>query len=244
MAVGILKADALDFLCITSLVPDLIHIDPPFNTGKEQTGYCGSYPDYRPHYISWLKSIAFRCKDILNTGGSFFLHTDRREAHYIKVMLDEVFGRTAFMNEIIWAYDYGGRSKTRWSPKHDTIFWYANDPKDYTFNYDAIDRIPYLAPGLVGPEKAAKGKTPTDVWWNTIVPTQGTERTGYPTQKPLAILERIVKVHSNPGDLVLDFFAGSGSMGEAAAKNDRDCFLVDVNPQAIKVMKRRLRKWL
>jgi site-specific DNA-methyltransferase (adenine-specific) len=156
------------------------------------------------------------------------------------VLLDAIFGRDAFMNEIVWAYDYGGRSRRRWPAKHDTILWYTRDPEHYTFNYDAIDRIPYLAPGLVGAEKAARGKTPTDVWWQTIVPTAGTERTGYPTQKPLKLLERIVKVHSNPGEVVLDFFAGSGTMGEAAARHGRDFVLVDESEDAIAVMRRRL----
>ena len=155
-------------------------------------------------------------------------------------MLDEVFGRDSFMNEIIWAYDYGGRSRRRWSPKHDHLLWYVNDPGRYTFNYDAIDRIPYMAPGLVGPEKAARGKTPTDVWWHTIVSPTGREKTGYATQKPLGILERIVRVHSNPGDRVLDFFAGSGSFGEAAARHDRGFVLVDNNPEAVRIMRKRL----
>ena len=144
------------------------------------------------------------------------------------------------MNEIIWAYDYGARSKRKWSPKHDTIFWYAMDPDHYTFNFDAMDRIPYMAPGLVGKEKAARGKTPTDVWWHTIVSPNGKERTGYATQKPLGVLERIVRVHSREGDLVLDFFAGSGTTGEAAAKNRRSFILVDSSREAVEVMARRL----
>ncbi|MCX7741043.1 MAG: site-specific DNA-methyltransferase, partial [Meiothermus sp.] len=143
-------------------------------------------------------------------------------------------------NEIIWAYDYGGRSRRRWPAKHDTILWYAKNPHQYTFNYEAIDRIPYLAPKVVGPQKAAQGKTPTDVWWMTIVPTSSREKTGYPTQKPLRLLERIVRVHSNPGEVVLDFFAGSGTTGEAAARNGRGFVLVDENPEAVEVMRRRL----
>ncbi len=153
-------------------------------------------------------------------------------------MLDEIFGRESFVNEIIWAYDYGGRPKTRWPAKHDNILWYAKDPENYTFNYDAIDRFPYLAPGLVGPEKAARGKTPTDVWWRTIV--AGKEKTGYATQKPLAIVSRIVRVHSNAGDRVLDFFAGSGTLGEAAQREGRDFTLIDNNPEAVEVMRQRL----
>ena len=156
------------------------------------------------------------------------------------MLLDEVFGRDSFINEIVWAYDYGARSKSRWPAKHDNILWYAKDPDDYTFNYEDVDRIPYMAPGLVGPDKAARGKTPTDVWWHTIVPTNGKEKTGYPTQKPLGIVERIVRVHSNPGDVVLDFFAGSGTTGEAAAKLGRGFILVDNNPEAIRVMEKRL----
>ena len=146
------------------------------------------------------------------------------------------------MNEIIWAYDYGARTKKRWSAKHNNILWYARDPRKYTFNFDEMDRIPYMAPGLVTPAKAARGKTPTDVWWMTIVATQGRERTGYPTQKPLRLLERIVKIHSRPGDRLLDFFAGSGTLGEAAAAHGRDAVLIDSNPEAIAVMTRRLDK--
>ena len=172
--------------------------------------------------------------------GSLFVHLDAREVHYVKVALDRLLGRDRFRNEIIWAYDYGGRPKNRWPCKHDTILWYALDPAEYVFEYDAIDRIPYMAPGLVTKEKAARGKTPTDVWWNTIVPTNGREKTGYPTQKPLAILNRIVAVHSRPGDVVLDFFAGSGTTGEAAAIHDRSFVLVDDNPEAIRVAAERL----
>ncbi len=189
---------------------------------------------------SFLEPRLIEAHRLLTEDGSLFVHLDAREVHYVKVLLDAIFGRDAFMNEIIWAYDYGGRTRRRWPAKHDTILWYARDPEQYTFNYDAIDRIPYMAPGLVGPEKAARGKTPTDVWWMTIVSPQSRERTGYPTQKPLKLLERIVKVHSNPGDRLLDFFAGSGTLGEAAWRNERDAVLVDSNPQAIRVMQRRL----
>jgi site-specific DNA-methyltransferase (adenine-specific) len=156
------------------------------------------------------------------------------------VLLDGIFGRECFLNEIIWAYDFGGRARRRWPAKHDNILWYAKDPGSYTFNLDASDRIPYLAPGLAGPARAARGKTPTDTWWHTIVSPTGREKTGYPTQKPLAILERIVKVHSNPAERVLDFFAGSGTTGEAAVRHGRSAVLVDSNPDAIAVMARRL----
>jgi site-specific DNA-methyltransferase (adenine-specific) len=147
------------------------------------------------------------------------------------------------MNEIIWAYDYGGRPKQRWPKKHDCILWYALNPEDYVFDYEAMDRIPYMSPSLVGPEKAARGKTPTDVWWQTIVPTGGREKTGYPTQKPIAVLERIVRVHTQVGATVLDFFAGSGTTGEAAARHGRDFVLIDQNPEATAIMAARLAEY-
>ena len=248
---------------------NLVYIDPPFNTGTRQsitriktvrdddgdrTGFGGnryrterqgknSYLDAFDDYLGFLAPRIEEARRVLADNGSLFLHVDQHESHYCKVLLDKVFGRKSFINEIIWSYDYGGRSKKKWPSKHDTIFWYAVDPGDYTFNVGAIDRIPYMAPGLVGKEKAARGKIPTDVWWQTIVPTNGKERTGYPTQKPLAILERIVKVHSNPGDLVMDFFAGSGTTGMAAAKNDRRFVLVDSNPEAVQIAAKRLTEY-
>jgi site-specific DNA-methyltransferase (adenine-specific) len=246
---------------------DLIYIDPPFNTGRRQrrtqlrtelaedgdrVGW--SEKRYRTtrlvsrwfadafgdDYIAFLEPRLEEAHRLLAPAGSFFLHLDYREVHYAKVVLDGIFGRASFMNEIIWAYDYGARSRTRWSPKHDNILWYAKDPKRYTFNLDAADRIPYMAPRLVGAEKVARGKTPTDTWWHTIVSPNGKEKTGYPTQKPLGVIERLVAVHSNPGDHLLDFFAGSGTLGAAAARLARHCVLVDNNPEALAVMRRRL----
>ena len=245
---------------------NLVYIDPPFNTGKARTqtrvrtvrdddgdrrGFGGnryrteklgkqSFDDVFDDFPEFLGPRLEEARRLLRSDGSLFVHLDPREAHYCKIMLDSIFGRQSFMNEIIWAYDYGGRSRRRWPAKHDTILWYAKDPDRYTYNYEAMDRIPYMAPGLVTPEKAARGKTPTDVWWMTIVSPTGRERTGYPTQKPLKLLERIVKVHSRPGDRLLDFFAGSGTLGEAAAAHGRDAVLIDSNPEAIAVMTRRL----
>lgn len=268
-AVGleIVQADNLDYLRgVEDGSFSLIYIDPPFNTGRarklkslktdrddegDRVGFGGrryrttalserAYDDRFSDYETFLEPRLIEAVRVLDETGSLFVHLDAREAHYVKVMLDGILGRRCFLNEIVWAYDYGARSKRRWSAKHDTLLWYARDPRRYTFRYDDIDRIPYLAPGLVGPEKARRGKTPTDVWWQTIVPPGGKERTGYPTQKPLAILERIVRVHSNPGERVLDFFAGSGTTGEAALRNGRSCVLVDENPEAIEVMRRRL----
>ena len=261
----IILGDNLDVL---RTLPDrafqLIYVDPPFNTGKSQsrtrirvtpdpngdrTGFQGrryrtqvvgssEYADIFDDYIGFLRPRMEEAYRVLDDHGSLFFHVDYREVHYCKVMLDEIFGRESFINEIIWAYDYGGRPKTRWPAKHDNILWYAKDPNLYTFNYDAMDRIPYMAPGLVGPEKAARGKTPTDTWWHTIV--TGKEKTGYSTQKPLAIVGRIVRVHSNPGDHLLDFFAGSGTLGEAAYREGREFTLIDNNVEAVEVMRRRL----
>ncbi|MBX3357030.1 MAG: site-specific DNA-methyltransferase [Phycisphaeraceae bacterium] len=272
---SILHADCLAALpSLPDAFARLIYIDPPFNTGRAQsrrrvratsdpdngtrTGFHGRRysqtvsttrgyaDDFGDAYLDFLMPRIAASLHCLTPDGSLFLHLDDREVHYAKVALDRLLGRDRFMNEIIWAYDYGGRPKTRWPRKHDTILWYAMDPRPrrYVFNFNAIDRVPYMAPRLVTPEKAARGKTPTDVWWNTIVPTNSREKTGYPTQKPLPILERIINVHTNPGDTVLDFFAGSGTTGEAAAKHARHFVLIDSSATAIRTMRRRLRPHL
>jgi site-specific DNA-methyltransferase (adenine-specific) len=244
---------------------DLIYIDPPFNTGKQQSrkqirvekdengdrvGFGGkryqteviaerAYRDYFDDYLGFLEPRLQEAYRILNPNGSLYFHIDYREVHYCKVLLDEIFGRESFLNEIIWAYDFGGRSKTRWPAKHDNILYYVKDPEHYTFNRDEVDRIPYMAPGLVGKKKAEAGKFPTDTWWHTIVGTNSKEKTGYPTQKPVGVLRRIVSASSNSGDLVLDFFAGSGTIGDVCLDLDRQFILVDNNPQAITVMQKR-----
>ncbi len=246
---------------------DLIYIDPPFNTGKlqtrtqiktvynengqgDRTGFQGrrydtikvgekAYGDFFDDYLGFLAPRLEEAHRLLQAHGSLYFHIDYREVHYCKVLLDQIFGRNSFLNEIIWAYDYGARTQKKWPPKHDNILWYAKDSQHYTFNAHAIERIPYMAPGLVGAEKAARGKLPTDTWWHTIVPTNGKEKTGYPTQKPLGILTRIVAASSNPGEVVLDFFAGSGSSGAAAAQLGRRFILVDNNLEALRVMAAR-----
>jgi len=259
-------ADNLTFLRATpSESIDLIYIDPPFNTGISQTrrtlevsrdqngdrtGFQGkryssneidrkSYSDSFEDYLGFLEPRLVEAHRVLKDSGSLYFHIDYRESHYCKILLDSIFGRESFLNEIIWAYDYGARSKSRWPAKHDNIFWYAKNPANYAFDYESLDRIPYMAPGLVGPEKAERGKTPTDVWWHTIVPTNGSEKTGYPSQKPLGIIRRIVKASSGPGDTVLDFFAGSGTCGVASAELGRKFILVDSNPTAIDVIAKR-----
>jgi site-specific DNA-methyltransferase (adenine-specific) len=245
---------------------NLIYIDPPFNTGHRQTrvqlrtrrddtgdrvGYKGQryktevltstfYDDTFENYLAFLQPRLVEAHRLLKPTGSLFLHLDYREVHYVKVALDGIFGRRSFINEIIWAYDYGARSSRRWSAKHDNILWYAKTPTRYCFNLDEVDRLPYMAPALVGEAKAKRGKTPTDTWWHTIVSPNGREKTGYPTQKPRGIIDRIVKVHSNPGDVLLDGFAGSGTLGESALTYGRSAILIDQSANAIAVMRRRL----
>lgn len=258
-----------DNLPVLRSIPDesvnLIYIDPPFNTGKVQSrtqlktqrskdgdriGFKGqryssevvgtkAFGDNFDDYLAFLEPRLVEASRILDPNGTLYFHIDYREVHYCKILLDQIIGRENFLNEIIWAYDYGGRSKRRWPAKHDNILVYVKDINNYTFNQDAVDRIPYMAPGLVGKEKAARGKSPTDTWWHTIVSPTGKEKTGYPTQKPLGILRRIIQASSNPGDMVVDFFAGSGTTGVAAMELDRRFLLIDNNSEAIKVMESR-----
>ncbi len=259
-----------DNLAVLRALPDasvnLIYIDPPFNTGKVQArtqvgavrssaggrrGFNGavydriamgtkSYVDRFDDFLGFLEPRLREAWRVLAADGTLYFHIDYREVHYCKVLLDEICGRDSFLNEVIWAYDYGARTKKKWPPKHDNILVYVKDPRRYVFNVDAIERIPYLAPTLVGAEKAARGKLPTDTWWHTIVPTNSREKTGYPTQKPMGILRRVIAASSRPGDVVLDFFAGSGTTGAVAAELGRSFILVDNHQPALTVMKRRL----
>jgi site-specific DNA-methyltransferase (adenine-specific) len=260
-----------DNLTVLKSIPDesvqLIYVDPPFNTGRVQSrgsskttrtetgnriGFKGqryeivketilSYDDEFKDYWGFLEPRLEQAWRLLNETGTLYLHLDYREAHYAKVLLDALFGRECFLNEIIWAYDYGGKAKSRWPAKHDTILVYVKNPDKYYFSNESVDREPYMAPGLVTPEKVAKGKLPTDVWWHTIVSPTGKEKTGYPTQKPLGILRRVIQASSREGDLVLDFFAGSGTTGAAAAELCRNFILIDQNPESIAVIKERFK---
>ncbi len=244
----------------------LVYIDPPFNTGRTQrrvtletaadpggdrVGFGGrryrsrllaesSYRDSFDDYLGFLAPRLEEARRLLTATGTLYLHVDYREAHYCKLLLDELFGRECFLNEIIWAYDYGARSTRRWPAKHDTILVYVKDARDYHFDAAEVDREPYMAPGLVTAEKAARGKLPTDVWWHTIVPTNGAEKTGYPTQKPEGVVRRMVLASTRPGDWCLDFFAGSGTLGAVAAKLGRRYVLIDSSPEAVRVMEHRL----
>ncbi|MEX5273250.1 site-specific DNA-methyltransferase [Kocuria sp. CPCC 205235] len=246
----------------------VIYLDPPFNTGRAQVrrttksipvadgegdrvGFSGRsyetvmgqlrrYDDSFADYLAFLEPRLVEARRLLTHDGTLYLHLDYREVHYAKIMLDALFGRDSFLNEIIWAYDFGGKSTRKWPSKHDTILVYVKDPRKYHFDSAEVDREPYMAPGLVGPEKAARGKLPTDVWWHTIVSPTGKEKTGYPTQKPVGILRRIIAASSRPGDWVLDFFAGSGTTGAAAQLLGRKFVCVDVNPEAVEIMSERL----
>jgi len=247
---------------------DLIYVDPPFNTGGSQVrrtmratpvgaqepglvGFNGvrhrrdevgrmSWDDDFDDYLGFLMPRLVLARGLLAPHGTMYVHVDPRESHYVKVALDELFGRDCFLNEVIWAYDFGGRPKHRWAPKHDVILVYVKDPAHYHFDFAEVDRVPYMAPGLVGPEKAARGKLPTDVWWHTIVPTNSREKTGYPTQKPVGVVRRAIASSSRPGDIVADFFAGSGTTAAAARALGRRFVMVDSNPEAIQVMRERL----
>ena len=259
-----------DNLAVLKSIPgesiDLIYIDPPFNTGRSQQrskettrrndegdriGFKGkryetvksqvlSYDDQFADYWGFLEPRLEQAYRVLKSTGTLYLHLDYREAHYAKVLLDALFGPDCFLNEIIWAYDYGGKSKSRWPAKHDTILVFVKDPKHYYFDSESVDREPYMAPGLVTEEKVARGKLPTDVWWHTIVSPTGKEKTGYPTQKPIGILRRIIQASSKEGDIVLDFFAGSGTTGVVANSLGRRFILIDQNPEALEVIQKRL----
>jgi site-specific DNA-methyltransferase (adenine-specific) len=244
----------------------MVYADPPFNTGRTQTrqtlatvgaangkrvGFAGrryetkllaesSYKDSFDDYLGFLAPRLEELKRVLDPTGTLYVHLDYREAHYVKLLLDELFGRECFLNELIWAYDYGAKPRRKWPQKHDTILVYVKDPRAYHFDAEAVDREPYMAPGLVTPEKAARGKRPVSVMWHTIVSTTGREKTGYPTQKPEALIRRFVQASSRPGDLCLDPFAGSGTLGAVAAKLGRRYLLIDESPEAGRVMRERL----
>jgi site-specific DNA-methyltransferase (adenine-specific) len=244
----------------------LVYADPPFNTGSarrrltlataadgngDRVGFGGrryatsvlgesSYADSFDDYLGFLEPRLRELRRVLAPTGTLYLHLDYREAHYAKVLLDELFGRECFLNEIVWAYDYGARPRRRWPAKHDTILVYVRDPERYRFDAEAVEREPYMAPGLVTAEKAARGKLPTDVWWHTIVSPTGREKTGYPTQKPEGIVRRMVHASSSPGDWCLDPFAGSGTLGAVCAALGRRFVLIDSNPDAVAVAEARV----
>jgi site-specific DNA-methyltransferase (adenine-specific) len=264
---GLIESENLAVLqSLPDACVDLIYIDPPFGTGqvrrlqsivtgagdKTRTGFGGrsyrwqirsdlAYSDdlALEEYLDFLATRLIEAHRVLKPTGSIYVHVDFHAVHHVRLVLDDIFGPERFLNEIIWAYDFGGRARDKWPRKHDNILWYSKSAS-WKFRRDEIERIPYMAPGLVGPEKAARGKLPTDVWWMTIVPTNGRERTAYPTQKPEKLLERVIRASSDPGDLVLDFFAGSGTTGVVAQRLGRSFLLVDNNPEATRIARARL----
>ncbi len=230
---------------------DMVYSDPPFGTGQERVMLRKregkviskiSYNDRYEDYLAFLRPHLEEMHRVLKATGTLYLHLDCRWSHYAKVMLDEVFGPECFLNEVIWAYDYGGRGKRCWPQKHDNVLVYVKTPGEHVFEWDAIDRIPYMAPGLQkDPARAASGKVPTDVWWMSIVGTQSKERNGYPTQKPVKLIERAILASCPQGGTVLDPFAGSGTTGQAALNLSRPFTLVDLSPWAIEVMQERFK---
>ena len=266
---AVVEGDNLDVLrTLPDGCADLVYADPPFNTGRvrqgvrvsttaavdgsaDRYGFAGKsyattsqrtqrFADTFDDYVGHLRARAIETRRIMAPHATLYLHVDPRESHYLKVMLDEVFGRECFLNEVIWAYDFGGRGTRKWAAKHDVLLVYVRDPEQYHFDASSVERIPYMAPALQTPERAARGKLPTDVWWHTIVPTNSKERTGYPTQKPLGLLRRIITASSRPGDLVVDWCGGSGTTAEAAHQLGRRFLLIDSSPEAVAVMRARL----
>jgi len=264
---GIYLGDNMELLPrLTDESFTLIYLDPPFNTGHVQRrlslstgrdpdgdrkGFAGhsyrttvlgsrSYPDSHDDYLGFLEPRLREARRVLRRDGTLYLHLDPRESHYCKVLVDQIFGRDCFLNEIVWAYDFGARTRRRWPAKHDTILVYVKDPDAYLFDSEAVDREPYMAPGLQTAERAARGKLPTDVWWHTIVSPTGREKTGYPTQKPLGVLRRIVRASSREGDWCLDFFAGSGTLGAVCLELGRRPVLCDESRDAVEVMRSRV----
>lgn len=235
----------------------LIYIDVPFNTGDDS--FC--YNDNFTHstWLTFMKNRLEVAQDLLTDDGSIFIHADWHEVHYLKVLCDEIFGRENFVNEIIWCYTGpGSPGMQQLNRKHDTILWYAKDPDNFTFNKDAV-RVPYTSTcqsmrkslnagdGWTDEDVARmreKGRVPDD-WWSDIavaarVPIDGKKRTGYMTEKPIKLMERIIKMASNPGELVLDFFAGSGTTPYVAAQLGRQFIAVEQLNGAHRLMLQRL----
>lgn len=218
------------------------------------------------HYIGWLKERVQEMHRVLKPTGSLYLHCDWHADAYIRVhILDPIFGEKNFRNEIIWAYtNSGGRSKNGFAKKHDTIFWYSKLSKNFIFNSKdvLIERRAGKTSrgGIIGIDKDGRsfqeiksngkvyryfldeGKIPEDVWTIETMPPHGRERLGYPTQKPEALLERIIKASSNEGDVVLDPFVGGGTTVAVAEKLNRKWIGIDQSVQAIKVSQERIAK--
>lgn len=209
---------------------DMIYIDPPFYTQREFKNFSDRWTDLDEYLDELLRRVEVGWK-LLKPGGNLLVHLDWRVVHHVRIRLDSIPGDAGeFQNEIIWKYNSGGASKARLARKHDTILWYTKSGADYTFN---VVREPYPYE-YSGKGFHPEGKMLSDVWTDIpIISTTGLERVGYATQKPLKLLERIIHIFSNPGDLVLDFYAGSGTTGVAAQGLGRSAILIDKNPEAV-----------
>ncbi len=233
----------------------LVYLDPPFLTGRVRVGsknemaYDDRWPDHLRGYLPWLRERIAAMKALLCENGSLVIHLDYRAVHYAKVLLDEIFGYGFFVNEIIWHYTGGGRSKNRFSCKHDTLLWYSRGEKPY-FDRDAV-RVPYKATSgfARGGIVSAMGKkylphprgTPVDdVWDIPIINPLAHERVGYPTQKPVVLMERLISALSAKGEDVADLFCGSGSTLVAAQRLGRKWTGGDVSPEAVNCCRERL----
>ncbi len=232
----------------------LIYIDPPFATKDEFQSKEGAkaYNDKKKgaEFVEFMRKRLIVAKELLSNDGGIFIHLDWKKAHYIKLVMDEIFGENKFRNEIIWTYSGpSAPNQQQFSRKHEVIFWYSKSD-DWVFNRDAI-RIPYHESTAgkfesegtgFGGEKAdlSQGKIPEDWWYLPIVARIRTEILDYPTQKPEALLSRIIKATTNEGDIVLDFFCGSGTTLAVAEKLNRRWIGCDIGKLAIYTTQKRL----
>lgn len=216
---------------------DFIYVDPPFVTEKDR----GDFDDRWGSVLlwsDWFEPFVKESYRLLSDTGSIVVHLDYRAIHYARVLMDQTFGYDNMLNEIIWCYASGGVSKRWLARKHDNLIWYVKDTKDYTFN---VQREPYATPNVEGRKGFHdEGRMLNDWWRMSFLSTTASERVGYDSQKPEALLERLLTVFTNPGDNVLDFMAGSGTTGAAASSLGRKATLIDKNPNAIKKMKERI----
>lgn len=255
----IIRADNLTFMArLPGQCCDLIYVDPPFCTGKERTRGDGrhKFADHWPGglkaYLDFLQPRLEQMHRILKPAGSLYVHLDWRAVHYVKVLLDDIFGEGQFLNEIIWSYRTGGLSKRWFARKHDTILLYARQAGKHKFkvlragafrtdgmNFDEQGR-PYKQTRAGRLYFHPDGPALTDVWEIPFLSTVSLERTGYPTQKPEALLERIIEASSEPGDLVADFFCGSGTTAAVAKRLGRRWLTCDISPEAVRMARKRV----
>lgn len=253
---------------------DLVYIDPPYGIKVDEKFGMLAWKDvFEPknrvdeiiniellcskgecNYLRWLYPRLVLLKELLSERGSIYLHIDWHAGHYVKLIMDDIFGKENFRNEIVWCYRQGGRSQSNYSQKHDTIYWYSKSNSQWVFNGDSV-RVPYegtggyqtSGKGVVINGKVYKpnelGKIPEDWWDIPAIPPMSMERIGYATQKPEALLERIIKGSSNEDSIVLDVFGGSGTTAAVAERLGRRWIIIDNNPEAIEIITKRIKKW-